>query len=223
MDNQSDIKTFWIIGAGRFGQIAAERLGARYPLASILVVDRDMEALRSFSSPSVSTVHRDGVDFLVNSLSRDSGPTWLVPAVPVHLAYLWLKSKIGQIYKVYDISVPEEVERSVPNPYPAENGTLYASYADFICPDNCPEPKGICTVTGKKRKGVLYHDFRQLKIDGYIPIGIRSCQLAPGVGGYKPGTLWSALEKVGREGAGKNYLIGTACLCHGVLDAFHTE
>jgi len=59
-----------------------------------------------------------------------------------------------------------------------------------------------------------------MNVDGFLTLGIRSLQLAPGVGGYRPEALWSVLEKVLEVGAEKNYLLSTACLCHGVLDSF---
>ena len=47
---------------------------------------------------------------------------------------------------------------------------------------------------------------------------IRSHQLAPGVGGYKPEALQESLLKIS-QGKGL-VLYSTACLCHGVVHAF---
>ncbi|MCL6449053.1 MAG: NAD-binding protein [Armatimonadetes bacterium] len=213
--------SFWIIGAGRFGRIAAARLTKKHPRASFLVVDKQAEALCQVGDLPVETRREDGVDFLAQNLKTAGAPSFIVPAVPVHLAFEWLKKKLAADYEVIKVPVPEEVRRSVPNPLPApETGRLYTSYATFVCPDNCPEPEGICTVTGQPRKGFLYRDLQEIKVDDFLTLGIRSLQLAPGVGGYRPEVLWAVLEKVVAVGAEKNYLLSTACLCHGVLDSF---
>lgn len=219
-DDNAGVKSFWIIGSGRFGRIAAARLWAGYPGTSILVVDHDARALGELPDLPVRTVQRDGVDFLVNELTGKDIPSYIVPAVPFHLAFEWLKRKLAPSFQVSRVPVPEEVYNKLPNPIGAGKGKLYASYAAFICPDNCPEPRSFCTVTRKERAGLLYRDCLELKIEGFVSLGIRSIQLAPGVGGYKPEALWAVLERVRQTGAGKDYLLSTACLCHGVLDAF---
>ncbi|MEW6424890.1 MAG: potassium transporter [Bacillota bacterium] len=217
----NNVLSFWIIGSGRFGRIAAARLTNKHPRAAFLVVDKQAEALRQVGDLPVETRREDGVDFLVQNLKATDTPSYIVPAVPVHLAFEWLKKKLAPGYEVVKVPVPGQVLRSVPNPLPApETGRLYISYATFVCPDNCPEPEKICTATGQPRKGLLYRDLREMNVDGFLALGIRSLQLAPGVGGYKPGALWWVLESVMGVGAEKNYLLSTACLCHGVLDSF---
>lgn len=219
-NNKTDAKSFWIIGGGRFGRIAAGRLAAKHPQSSLLVVDNSDLALRRLSDLPVKTLQRDGVDFLADCLTGNDIPSCIVPTVPVHLAFEWLKKKVGQRFEMTRVSIPEQAERILPNPIRAETGKLYSSYATFVCPDNCPEPPGSCTVTGEKRRGLLYRNLQELKIEGFVSIGIRSVQLVPGVGGYETGALWSALEKVAQVGAEKGFLLSTACLCHGVMDAF---
>lgn len=39
-DNKTDAKSFWIIGAGRFGRIAAGRLAAKHPQCHFLKLRR---------------------------------------------------------------------------------------------------------------------------------------------------------------------------------------
>ncbi|MFZ5632565.1 MAG: hypothetical protein ACOY40_06915 [Bacillota bacterium] len=218
--NPADVKSFWIIGAGRFGGIAAKRLAARYTRSSLLVVDISDVALRRLSGLPVKTVQGDGVDFLAGCLTGKDIPSYIVPAVPVHLAFEWLKRKLWQDFEVIRVFVPERAASILPNPTRAEADKLYSSYANFLCPDDCPEPPAVCTVTGEKRQGFLYRDLQDLRVEGFVSIGLRSVQLAPGVGGYKPVDLWSALEKVRQAGTEKGFLLSTACLCHGVVNAF---
>ncbi|MCL6611892.1 MAG: hypothetical protein K6T66_10185 [Peptococcaceae bacterium] len=215
-------KTFWIMGCGRFGRIAASRLMAKYPRACFTVVDLSVRSLGLLSDlpAPVRAVQSDAAGFLADNLAGEDIPSYIVPAVPVHLAYEWLKRKLQPVFELEKIPVPEQAARRLPNPVPGGTGTLYSSYADFVCPDNCPEPESICTVTRQKRKGLLYRDYLNLNIEGFVSLGIRSVQLAPGVGGYKPEVLWPVLEKVRQTGTAKDYLLSTACLCHGVMDAF---
>lgn len=218
-NGHGEIKNFWIIGCGKFGRLAAARLLNIHPRASFLVVDNREEALRQIWHLPVKAVRGDGVDFLAANLKKEE-LVYLVPALPVHLAFEWVKKKLAPAYEVIKIPVPEEAVRALPNPLPAETGKLYASYATFTCPDNCPEPEDVCTVTGRKRKGLLFKDFQELYAEGFISLAIRSLQLAPGVGGFPSSVLWTVLEKVRRAGTGVNYLLSTACLCHGVMDSF---
>ena len=47
---------------------------------------------------------------------------------------------------------------------------------------------------------------------------IRSYQLLPGVGGYKPQALYEALKEI--ETAQIPVILSTACSCHGVIHTF---
>ena len=92
------------------------------------------------------------------------------------------------------------------------------SIADFICPDNCPEPPDICTVTRKPRPYSLFEHLEGVGTDRFTPVVIRSHQLAPGLGGYTPEMLYDTLKKV--KNAVKPILFSSACRCHGVMNAF---
>lgn len=223
MNNEVKEYTFWIFGYGRFGRIAASRLAAKYPRASFTVVDSSAPALEGIRKLPVRAVQADAAGFLAGGLTGKDTPDFIIPAVPVHLAYEWLKKKLEPVCGVVSVSVPDQAALRLPNSFPAGTGRLYSSYATFVCPDDCPEPPDICTITGQDRPGALYRDFLKLEIEGFVSLGIRSRQLAPGVGGYKPEALWRALETVKLTGTEKDYLLSTACLCHGVMDAFRLE
>ncbi|MFW6011335.1 MAG: hypothetical protein ACOC8Q_02385, partial [Desulfosalsimonas sp.] len=61
----------------------------------------------------------------------------------------------------------------------------------------------------------------KIKIPGFEMLVLRSRQLAPGVGGYRPDQLFALHEKL-TETSG-NYLIATSCRCHGVVTAVSTR
>ncbi|MAF33793.1 MAG: potassium transporter [Desulfobacterales bacterium] len=206
---------FWILGGGKFGSIAARRLRKREPDAHITLVDSDPAVFRE-SKEQVDTVAEDGIAFLEHHLDDKSRPDWIVSTIPVHVAFEWIRGTLSD-HEVLPLPVPENLFLLLPNPMWGKNGELYVSQADFICPDNCPEPFDRCFVTGKPRKTEIYRNLEQLKLPEYRSIVIRSHQLAPGVGGYSPSALLSARKEIAeKEG---RVLVGTACRCQGVVHA----
>jgi len=208
---------FWIIGAGRFGTRAIRRLRGKRPDVRITVVDRDLNALQAVEGAGVTPVRDEGASYLTVHMEGADSPDWIIPAAPVHLAFEWVRLKLGA-GALRKMPVPVEIEKRLPNPIRGSKGQLYVSYADFVCPDNCVEPFDRCTFTGKPRKGLLYRDLEYLFYDNFTPIVVRSHQLAPGVGGYRPEALRQSLARV--RAAHGPILFSTACLCHGVVHAF---
>ena len=208
----------WIIGGGRFGQIAAERMKRKHPHAILLAVDNDYKACVKLKQAGVDTVCMDGISFLSQFLSSKNGPDWIVPAAPRHVAYLWIRDKLLPDFHFHPEEVPESLLSQLPNPIKGKNKEVYMSVADFICPDNCPEPEKICTFTGKPRAYSLFERLGEAGVDPFVPVVIRSHQLAPGVGGYTPEMLFSALQKV--KDIESAILFSSACRCHGVMNAF---
>jgi hypothetical protein len=162
----------------------------------------------------------DGVGYLERNLIGPRYPHWIVPAIPVHVAYEWIRAKLAAAKKLTRIPVPPVLIGKVPHPIKGRVGQLYISIADFKCPDNCPEPVDICSHTGKPRPMILHEFLKSMRLKGFQSIVIRSHQLAPGVGGYKPGQLFEALKEV--ETARTPVLLSTACRCHGVMDVFRS-
>ncbi len=206
---------FWIIGGGRFGRKACEKLRLLHPAESLLVVDRDQEALAAAVRLGAETVCLDGLDFLTENLAPDSGPDWIIPCAPFHLAYRWLMRRLGG--RAETIPVPPEFAACLPHPLPADDGGFYMSHADFLCPDDCPEPANICTHTGQPRPGTLFRDLAETNWPGFTMLVQRSHQMAPGLGGYRPADLFALEESV--LSTGGHFLLATACRCHGVLHA----
>lgn len=209
--------SYWIIGAGRFGQKAVTRLSKKYPEARLTLVDRNPEALEGFETSPVESVCYEGASYLFYHLQGDTSPDWVVPAVPVHLALEWVQLNIMKKMPVVVSPVPKQIQLMLPNPILGGQGQVFASYADFMCPDNCTEPLERCTFTGKPRKGFLYRELEGTVFEDFHPIVIRSHQLAPGVGGYRPEALWKAFDEI-RACKGP-VLLSTACSCHGVIHA----
>lgn len=208
--------TIWIFGAGKFGTIAARRLKKRYLSAHFLVVDSEAEKLERISNELGLPVHlEDALSFFTRAQAPND--LWIVPAVPAHVAYEWMLSELGKAGRVNRVPVPQAVDTQVPNPFRVKSSTLYASFATFVCPDACSEPRDICTFTKEPRLGNLFEVLRGIQVPGYSVVVVRSWQLAPGVGGLTVGYLKEKLAEL-KVAPGYN-LVATSCRCHGVLDA----
>ena len=206
----------FIIGAGHFGNRAA-RILSQESNAPLFVVDVDENILSQVKGLPAKTIVYDGILFLVENYPVLNPLNTIVPAVPVHLAFEWLKCHLDRKFVIKKISVPGEIKPLLPHTWLGSEESLLVSYADFVCPDDCPEPE-FCTVTGERRELPLHDLLSHLDLlDFHVHI-IRSHQLAPGLGGYKVGDLKTAAEKIIRDEAGK-WLLGTACKCHGILTA----
>ncbi len=205
-----------VLGAGRFGRLAAERLRRSFPDALLSITDRDAarveEITRGLGIPGE-------VEECIKSISRIEQPDdlWLIPAVPVHVGFEWAINELNRVAEVRRLPVPGEVDSKLPNPIRVPSGTLYASFATFLCPDYCNEPEEICTHTGKPRPGNLYEVFGGVLAPGFDVAVLRSWQLAPGVGGYPGRSLRELLAGIGSKPG--RYLVATSCRCHGVMDA----
>jgi hypothetical protein len=197
-----------IIGAGHFGKRAASILRQKSDVP-ILIVDK---------GDSVEKIQGDGINFIVKSFPFLTPSNTIIPAVPIHLAFEWLKRYLHEDFRIKQIEVPEEIKPFLPHTWPGNEGSLLISYADFRCPDDCPEPANYCTVTGERRETPLYELLSKIALSNHRVHIIRSHQLASGLGGYKAKDLKNLVDKIREQGAGQ-WLIGTACKCHGTVTA----
>jgi hypothetical protein len=213
-------ESIWIIGAGRFGRLAANRLGTRCGREKLFIVDRDREVLSSLRAEGYCVERSDGVDFLVRHLAPSRGPAWIVPALPRHLAFEWLRRKLGNLVTPAPVEVPEALLKDIPVVIHGQEGAVYLSIACHRCPDDCPEPESYCTVTGRPRPLEICAYLEQQRQPGWNLVVVRSRQLAPGVGGFPPADLWAAAVQLAAGGPG---LVATACRCHGVMHALNVR
>lgn len=204
----------WVLGAGRFGTIAAQRLLKKVARLHVRAVDHRQDRLRGLP-PGTETISGDAVSYLVEHIGVGVDPDWIVPAVPVHVAWEFIRKRLSAEKTLVALTLGEDLLSKLPNAMTGEGGAVYASIADFLCPDNCPEPADRCTHTGKPRPMELFSAIPDIADDAWSAVVVRSHQLAPGVGGYRPAALLDALDRV--ETAQKPVLLATACRCHGVI------
>jgi len=212
------VQNFWVIGGGKFGLKAARVLRKADSSNHLKIVEKRNAVCRMLNRMGFETVCTDGIRYLERNLVDPHYPDWIIPAIPVHVAYEWIRAKLSAGRTLLRIPVPAALTHKLPNPTPGQAGQFYTSIADFKCPDNCPEPAEICTHTGKPRPVILHEFLKSIRHNDFKSIVIRSHQLAPGVGGYKPEELFSALQQIKTVQA--PILFSTACSCHGVMDAF---
>jgi len=205
-----------IIGCGHFGSRAVETLLKKYPHLKIVVVDRHKKEFKKISRLSVETKVGDGVTYLKQFLSVSEKVDYIIPAVPFHLAFEFILSQLKPL-GAKRREVPPLL--GLPNPMRGKTGDLYTSIADFLCPEDCPEPPRHCTVTREKRGKSLYKILEELRGPFESKV-IRSKQLGLGVGGYLPEDLLNMVREIKKAGVSNRLiLISTACRCHSVISA----
>lgn len=208
------MKSYSIIGCGYFGSKAVRKILKLHPKAQITVVDKDPKSFVEINKLSIESIALDGVSYLNEILTGSNDPDWIVPAVPIHLAFEWIFTKLQNQFFVERLSVP--LDLSLPNSFRGEEGSLYCSIADFRCPDDCYENPKMCKVTAKIRVNSIFEVLEKICISSYVSLVVRSYQLAAGVGGYKPKILWEMLEKIKKFTI--PILFSTASRCHGVTN-----
>ncbi len=208
---------YLIVGAGKFGRLALQRLPAQDKEVRILIIDPKAEALaeaRRVAAKEIETLEADAISYLASHLGPDFPWDWLIPMAPVHVAYLWLLAGplAGQGWEA--AQVPKSLENLAALAVRGPQGELYLSRATHLCPDDCAEPL-VCPVTGEEREQPLYDKLREASCPELPVLVVASRQLAPGIGGYEPSRL---LELAGRAADMSGpFLVATACRCHGVV------
>ena len=209
--------SYLILGCGHFGRLAVERLLQENRHSDILVVDRQAKPLEALVSLPVKVFLGDGLSKLDRLLKTGTPLDYVIPCIPLHLAFEYLLHNLKPL-GARRCSIPPF--SNLPNVLMGENGDLYTSLADFLCPEDCLEPPLHCTVTGKRREKPLYQVLSDA-FQSHESRIIQSQQLAPGVGGFPARKLGDLLKELWPLAMlGKPVLVSTACRCHGVTSAF---
>ena len=214
---KSSGETIWVLGGGKFGRRAAKLLGRTIPAPTIVMIEQ--QSVLDLPS-DIELVCADGVDWMVEHFTPDSLVNKIIPAIPIHLAVEWLKQKLSsEGFVLHSVEIPEKLVHHFPHPIRLNASKIVMSHADFICPENCAEPDKICSYTQQLRPPSLHNLLKTMDCSDFTPLIVRSRQFAPGVGGFYPEDLWNLLARA-RVLPGIPMLVGTACKCHGVVDAF---
>lgn len=209
---------FWIIGGGKFGLRAAKALSKKHSLNKLTIVEKEKTVCKQLDRLGFEVVCMDGMQYLTRNLTSAHCPNWIVPAIPLHVAYEWIRAKLSKTHNVQKIAVPNDLVTALPNPIKGKAGQLFISIANFKCPEDCLEPDEICTYTGEPRLMILHEFLNIIRHENFHPVIVRSHQLAAGVGGYTPAALFDALKET--EAAQLPVMLSTACSCHGIIQIF---
>jgi hypothetical protein len=208
---------YLIIGCGHFGSRAAEKLVKKDPLARIIVIDQNERALQRVSSFPIEAVVSEGRSYLEQFFLEGQKVNYIIPAVPLHLAFEFILSQLKPLGAKRKRIPPIS---GLPNAMIGKTGDLYTSLSDFLCSEDCPEPARYCTITKQRRQKPLYQILNDLEGTFKSKV-IRSRQLGPGIGGFQPKALLNLLEDIERnKKSGQSILVSTASRCHGVTSAF---
>jgi TrkA family protein len=219
--SQLKCQNIYILGSGHFGKRAFKILRNRTKYTRVTVIDKQPQALAEIIAAGGHVLTMDAIKFLDIHVDNMSPDDWIVPAIPVHVAYAWLRLKMKTGFECHAISVPNTIQSRLPNPLEGQEKQVYASIATFTCPEDCPEPQTCCTVTGKPRPQILSETLTGLDRPDFRSICIVSSQLGPGVGGFQVKTLRQAVKDITKNPG--RILLSTSCKCHAVLDAFHCK
>ncbi len=209
--------SYLILGAGTFGRLALRRLPDEDREARFLVIDRRAAALAEARTVGVEGAERletDVIAYLAKHLGKGFPWDWLIPAIPVHVAYAWLLAGPLAGGGWDAAQVPEGLDNLAALAIRGRAGELYLSRARHRCPDDCAEPL-ICPVTGEERGRPLFEEIAEASRPELPILVVASRQLAPGVGGYSPLRLLELAETVAAMSG--PLLVATACRCHGVV------
>ncbi|MBI5523663.1 MAG: hypothetical protein HY910_13630 [Desulfarculus sp.] len=204
----SDRAGVLILGGGRFGRLAGMRLEGRVLALAEVVPTPDLAEL------GVPVWPLEAVAAANQALASARPPAWLVPCVPVHFLARWLLASLAA-QGARTLPVPPQAEAGLPLLGRGQEGQLFLSLTNTLCPDDCPEPASICPKTGQPRGLPLYQRLMGLSLPGWGTAVLRSHQLAPGVGGLAASGMLEIRQRM--AGQGGRWLIATACRCHGVL------
>ncbi len=204
----------FIVGFGKFGEKALDRVTSLWGKDRIWIIDHSPEVLGQKKTLPGIRVLADGPQFLTKYQDWIKDEDWVIPALPVHLAWKWLDINLKTPKGHETVSPPKEFGYGLPYCEFFEQG-LFLSYASFVCPENCPAPIHHCFKTKEKRPVPLWQFIADQRGRNKGLEVIESRQLAPGTGGYPFGEL----RRIRNQAmvSPRPFWVATACRCHGVI------
>lgn len=201
-----------VIGGGRFGRLAVARLGKR--VTQVVEPDPAPELY----ALGAQVLVRDGIEAAAAILDSNDAPPWLVPALPLHFLAEWLLLTLAPLGPE-PIAIPRENLPEAAMLHQGQRKQWFLSLADFTCPDDCPEPAELCTMTKEPRGEPMFQRLAKIEMPDCETRILRSKQLAPGVGALSRDELLLLRKEIIKRGPGAGWVLGTACSCHGVVQA----
>lgn len=201
---------FILVGFGKFGRLAFDRLKTRFSSADFIIVDPILNLDSSLSNERIQLFPGNWGAFLADCHEL-LDPDLIVPVAPSNIAVTYI---LVSKPETEPTDLPKEVALNFQNFSFVDRSTMWMSHANFMCPDDCEEEE-TCAITGTRRTP-MFNKIQDISVSGFQTLVIRSSQVLPGVGAYTFHDLRLICESVV---PGKNYLIATSCKCHAIMSA----
>lgn len=232
-DSTLRLKKVLILGGGRYGTIALERL--RDKAEEIIVVDIDPHCRAKVNADGVASseavrygassfVVGDGVSYLSKLIEEGDVPDFVVLTIPKNimaaLFISWVESR-GLKAEFDPPSMLRTAER-LPEEYIVAKdttfGVLVVSFAKrFTCLDGCPQPD-VCPISGSRRQRSVLDLLTSVTEGDFVKI-FESRLLERDVGGVQGSEIFEGYKSFSAEvKRGMRLAIGTACRCHGIVN-----
>jgi heterodisulfide reductase subunit A-like polyferredoxin len=79
------MKTYWIIGGGKFGLKAAGKINSRERGSTPVIVEKNPQICEALDNQGYEVICTEGITYLDRKLVTRNHPDWIIPAIPVHL------------------------------------------------------------------------------------------------------------------------------------------
>lgn len=239
MPNPQFYRTIIIVGGGCYGsyyltQLHRARKAGAVEWRRLVVVDKDAKCKVATGNYDLQCelIIQDWRDFFNEYLSAcsstDPGTDAIVPSpLMPHLMYEWLISRAKARWPNREINTaPIDPPLATPWHNSAPDATHYTSFATWMCPINCIEPR-LCPHTKGPRDWDMVEparayvqERRQARHKILGPFLFQCTHRAYGVGMFETAEVVKADEVISREGGSGpvDCLIGTISHCHGAFN-----
>ncbi len=235
---RSDYGAVIVVGGGCYGsyyvrQLQRARSAGAIELERITVVDHDEHCRVASECPDVDFRLAEWNDFFddyLTAASRDSRDAIVPSPLMPHLMYEWLVRRARARWPRRDVCTrPLRAAPDTPWQSTAPDGTAYASFATWMCPINCIEPR-ICPHTRSTRDWTMPAAAEKLvartstDTDALTgPVIFHCTHRAYGVGMFDTRDVLAGDEFIARAAGTSeaDVLVGTMSHCHGAFNVLH--
>jgi len=232
--------TIVVVGGGCYGSYYVRQLRratARGALTydRLLVVDREADCIAAAAvGDDLELRVADWSDFFSAYLAGEARAGDAIVPSPLmpHLLFHWLEQRARSLWPHRHVSVrlPGPVD-GIPWQREGQDGTRYVSFAEWICPVNCIEPR-ICPHTRSERTwsmppSLAAHVKSSVGTDENLQASVilHCTHRAYGVGMIDVDDVLAGERTLVAAAAGRraNLLVGTVSHCHGALGILAVE
>lgn len=227
-----------VVGGGCYGgyyvrQLERARAAGKIEYQRVRVIDQDpaCAVARGPLPPRVDIVVAEWRDFFRGWLpsARDDDAIVPSPLMP-HLLYEWLRDRAAERWPERDVATrPLPAAPATPWTRAVEDGTTYASYATWMCPINCIEPRR-CPHTRGARDWTMPQAARDLVAAAARPgepllgpVIFHCTHRAFGVGmiDARDVVAADAFVSAAASESPASVLVATVSHCHGAFNVLH--